>query len=118
MQQLNLENFAVIVECGSLAKAAEKLYVSQSSLSQYLKRLENSLGIALFDRSVVPMRLTYAGERYYTYVNSLRQMDQDMRKELKDLQNENCGRIRLGIPLCCRTFFRPFIRTIRGLSWS
>lgn len=121
MQQLNLENFAVIVECGSLTKAAEKLYVSQSSLSQYLKRLENSLGIALFDRSVVPMRLTYAGERYYTYVNSLRQMDQDMRKELKDLQNENCGRIRLGIPLwrgACMLpdFFPAFHKDYPGIK--
>lgn len=41
----NYEYFVRIVETGSLTKAAEKLYISQPSLSQYLKRLENSLGV-------------------------------------------------------------------------
>lgn len=99
MQQLNLDHFAMIVECGSLTKAAERLFVSQSSLSQYLKRLEGSLGVALFDRGTTPMRLTYAGERYYAYVNQVRKMTQDIRRELIDVKEENRGRIRLGIPL-------------------
>lgn len=120
MQKLNVENFAVIVECGSLTKAAEKLYVSQSSLSQYLKRLEKNLGVALFDRNTAPMRLTYAGERYYAYVSRLRQMDQDIRKELIDLRDENCGLIRLGIPFwrsACMLpdFFPAFHRDYPGI---
>lgn len=97
MQHLNLEYFLVIVECGSLTKAAEKLYVSQSSLSQYLKRLEGSLGVALFDRSSSPMRLTLAGERYYIYANRARQMEQDIRQEMADLRDEVRGRVRLGV---------------------
>ena len=59
----NYEYFVAIVEAGSLTKAAEHLYVSQPSLSQYLKRLEASLGVELFDRSTSPLRLTYTGER-------------------------------------------------------
>ena len=61
----NYEYFVAIVDEGSLTKAAEHLYVSQPSLSQYLKRLEASLGVELFDRSTSPLRLTYTGERYY-----------------------------------------------------
>ena len=63
----NLDYFLTIVETGNLTKAAEKLFVSQPSLSQYLKRLEKNLGVELFDRSILPMRLTYSGERYYQY---------------------------------------------------
>ena len=37
--------FITIVEVGSLSKAAEKLFVSQPSLSQYLKKLETSLDV-------------------------------------------------------------------------
>lgn len=121
MQQLNLDHFAMIVECGSLTKAAERLFVSQSSLSQYLKRLEGSLGVALFDRGTTPMRLTYAGERYYAYVNQVRKMTQDIRQELIDVKEENRGRIRLGIPLwrgACMLpeFFPAFHRDYPGIT--
>lgn len=97
MQQVNLEYFLAIAECGSLTKAAERLYVSQPSLSQYLKRLEASLGVTLFDRSTTPMRLTYIGERYYAYVIRMRQMDLDIHRELEDLRSEHAGRVRMGI---------------------
>ena len=53
----NYEYFVAIVDEGSLTKAAEHLYVSQPSLSQYLKRLEANLGVELFDRSASPLRL-------------------------------------------------------------
>ena len=59
----NYEYFVAIVDEGSLTKAAEHLYVSQPSLSQYLKRLEANLGVELFDRSASPLRLTYTGEQ-------------------------------------------------------
>ena len=40
----NYEYFAAIVEAGSLTRAAEQLYISQPSLSQYVKRLEANGG--------------------------------------------------------------------------
>ena len=64
----NYEYFLTIADSGSLTKAAEQLYVSQPSLSQYLKRLESSLGVELFDHKSSPLKLTYIGQRYYNYV--------------------------------------------------
>lgn len=95
----NYEYFIAIVEAGSLTKAAEKLYVSQPSLSQYLKRLEASLGVDLFDRSTSPLRLTYTGERYYQYVLQLMKLDENVRKEFQDIKNQVSGRLRLGVAL-------------------
>lgn len=93
------EYFIAIVEAGSLTKAAERLYVSQPSLSQYLKRLETSLNVELFDHSTSPLRLTYTGERYYQYVLQLMQLDENVRKEFQDIQNQKSGLLRLGVAL-------------------
>ena len=43
----NYEYFLMIAEEGSISKAADKLYLTQPSLSKYLKRLEENLGLVL-----------------------------------------------------------------------
>ena len=95
----NPDYFITIVECGNLTKAANKLYISQPSLSQYIKRLEDSLGIELFDRTSSPMKLTYAGERYYEYILKTKQMELNINEELLEIRQERRGNIRLGIAL-------------------
>ena len=58
----NFEYFIAIAEEGSISKAAERLYISQPSLSKYLKRLEENFGEELFCRESYPLKLTKAGE--------------------------------------------------------
>lgn len=89
--------FAAIVEEGSLTKAAQKLYISQPSLSQYLKRLEDILGVQLFDHKTSPLQLTYVGKRYYEYVLQFMKLDEHVRKEFQDIENQLSGQLRLGI---------------------
>lgn len=93
----NYEYFLAIADSGSLTKAAEQLYVSQPSLSQYLKRLETSLGVELFDHKSSPLKLTYTGERYYNYVKKVKQLDENVQKEFRDIQEQTGGRLRLGV---------------------
>jgi len=95
----NYEYFIKIVEAGSITKAAEQLYVSQPSLSQYVRRLEASLGVELFDRSVSPLRLTYTGERYYKYLLQMTRLSENIRREFRDIHNQVSGRLRLGVAL-------------------
>lgn len=45
-----LEYVIAIAEERNISRAAKKLYISQPSLSQYIIRLENNLGIKLFER--------------------------------------------------------------------
>lgn len=94
-----LDYFITIAETGNLTKAAEMLYVSQPSLSQYLKRLENSLGVALFDRTTSPMKLTFSGEKYYAYALEARRQEENIRLEIQDIKEEISGKLRLGVPL-------------------
>jgi len=53
-----------IAEEKSFSKAAKRLFISQPSLSQYINRLEQHLGVSLFDRSTSPLGLTYEGQLF------------------------------------------------------
>ena len=55
----------------SIGKAAESLYISQPSLSKYLKNLEERLGAPLFDRRENHYYPTYMGERYLYYAERI-----------------------------------------------
>lgn len=99
MYLLNIEYFLAIAEVGNITRAAEKLYISQPALSQYLKRLEENLGSELFDRSKSPMPLTYAGQRYLRHILQIQKMDREIRAELRDIGDEISGCLRLGIAL-------------------
>ena len=48
----------------SFSKAAEKLFISQPSLSANVKRVEHHIGYPIFDRSTKPLSLTECGVQY------------------------------------------------------
>ena len=99
MKGINPDYFLTIVEEGTLTRAAQRLYVSQSSLSQYLKRLENSLGIELYEHGTSPMKLTYAGKRYYEHILRITKEEENLKREIQDIQSDLSGSIRLGVAL-------------------
>lgn len=87
-----------VADCQSITKAAAKLYVSQPSLSHLIARVEQELGLKLFDRTAYPIRLTYAGERYVDTARKILMLDDDMRREFMDISEGRKGRITVGIP--------------------
>ncbi len=64
MDTRHLEYVLSIAKWKNMTKAAEELYVSQSSLSQYISKLEQELGTPLFVRAYNQLVLTKAGEMY------------------------------------------------------
>ena len=60
-----MEYFQAVVECGNFYRAAEKCYISQSAISQQIKKLESELGVQLLDRHNHTFSLTPAGEHFY-----------------------------------------------------
>lgn len=93
----NYKYFLAIVENGGVARAADKLFISQPSLSKYLNRLEKNLNVELFNRTSSPLTLTYAGQKYYEYIKRIQLLDKQFEDELNSIQNDNSGEIRLGI---------------------
>jgi DNA-binding transcriptional LysR family regulator len=57
------EAFLAVVDEGGFGRAAQRLHVVQSAVSQQVQRLERELGVTLFDRSGRQVRLSAAGER-------------------------------------------------------
>lgn len=86
-----------IAECGSITAAAKKLYVSQPSLSQMLRHVEEELGVEIFDRSVAPFRTTYAGEKYLHAAQIILSAQEQLESEIREIRHEHSGRLRLGI---------------------
>lgn len=66
----NPSYFLTIAREQNVTRAAEKLFISQSSLSQHIARLEQELGVRLLDRSQNPLVLTPAGKIYQRYLES------------------------------------------------
>ena len=76
-----LEYLIEVAEHGSISLAARKLIISQPSLSQCIKNLENELGATLFDRNSVPMVPTKAGEIVLHKAHIMMTAMEDMKKE-------------------------------------
>ncbi|MEG2634844.1 MAG: LysR family transcriptional regulator, partial [Oscillospiraceae bacterium] len=60
-----------IAEAKSISKAAENLYITQPYLSLALKRLEEELGVNLFNRTTRGVFLTTAGEKFLQYAQKI-----------------------------------------------
>lgn len=86
-----------IVQEGSISAAAKLLFVSQPSLSKMLRQIETELGVSLFDRDSLPLRLTYAGEKYLECATALLNANARFENQLQEIRQENSGRLRLGI---------------------
>lgn len=80
----------------SFSKAAQKLFMAQPSLSLLVKKLENQLGVPLFDRSCKPIRLTEAGKEYIRAVESIRQTEADFMNYLQSVRALEAGALGIG----------------------
>lgn len=86
-----------IAQCGSLTAAAKRLYVSQPSLSQMLRQIEDEIGLPIFDRTVSPFRITYAGEKYLAAAETILNANAQLESQLREIKHDHSGRLRLGI---------------------
>ena len=86
-----------IAECGSLTAAAKKLFVSQPSLRQMLRQLEQEIGLPIFDRSVTPLRLSFAGEKFLQAAARILAANEALENQLREIRHEHSGRLRLGL---------------------
>jgi DNA-binding transcriptional LysR family regulator len=67
MDTRDLATFATVARLGGMSRAARELNTVQSNVTQRVRRLEEALGVSLFERSQHGARLTAAGERLMPY---------------------------------------------------
>lgn len=88
--------FKEAAEQNSFSGAAEKLFISQSAVSQSIRQLESDLGVALFNRQKKGVALTAAGKLLYEYAASAINMLETARQRIENLKNVDEGELRIG----------------------
>lgn len=106
------EYIKTIAECGGITAAAKKLFISQPSLSQMLRQIEQEIGLPIFDRSVSPLRLTYAGEKYLQAAERMLAANAELESQLREIKHEHSGRLRLGISVTRAMQVMPLVLPI------
>jgi len=93
-----LQTFIRIVETGSLSAAAQRLSVSQPTVSRRLKTLENLLGLRLIQRSTHRLSLTDDGERCVRHAQAVCERWASMTEDLQGMTETPRGRLRVLVP--------------------
>jgi len=91
-----LKSFVSVVDTGGFTRAGERVHRTQSTVSQQIRRLEESLGYPLLHRDGRQATPTEQGERLLSYSRRILALEQEARDSLARPTGE--GIIRLGIP--------------------
>lgn len=96
MNRSDLEKIVAIAEEGSMAKAAQRLYITQPALSKCLGRVEEELGEPLFLRRPNGLTLTYSGECLVQKSYQILRLYRDLEMDFCDLNEMRRGVLRVG----------------------
>lgn len=91
-----LQIFSVVAQEGSFSAAAQRLYITQSAVSQHIKDLEASLGQPLFQRGWRGVRLTPQGEILQHYAREIFALVASAQNALTDVEHLAQGKISIG----------------------
>jgi DNA-binding transcriptional LysR family regulator len=91
-----LRAFVAILDDASFTRAAGRLHMTQSTISQQLARLEEAVGLALVDREARPVRATASGERLLGYARRILALQQEAETALGDRAGTTS--VRIGLP--------------------
>lgn len=90
-----LKHLEAILETGSVLAASRRLYVSQPSLSQFVRRVEQDYGITIFDRQTTPWQLTEDGKTLLGAQRQMAEIERECRQRFADCRELKSGEIRI-----------------------
>lgn len=103
-----LEIFVSVVEEGSFTAAANRLYMTQSAVSQHIHDLEAQVGIALFERGRRGVQFTEAGQTLYDYALRILELVADAENAVTRVENLKSGQIKIGCTPGISAYMVPF----------
>lgn len=104
-----LKYIIAVAETGNISKAANNLFITQPSLSRYVKNLEKQLGVQLFQHINNRFVLTYAGEKYVATAQKIMEMYANLEDDLSNIHEEFSGRLKVGCAVLRMSYNMPII---------
>lgn len=102
-----MQYFVALAESGSFSRAALACHVTQSTLSDAIRQLEETIGVSLIDRSNRTMALTAAGEEAVRRMKALLVDAREMMDAARSSEAPLSGRVRLGVIPSIAPYFLP-----------
>ncbi len=112
----HLETLLALAECGSLSKAAARLFLTQSALSHQLKTLESHYGAALVEKNVRPLRFTAIGQRLLALSRTVLPEVAEAGRDVARLAQGHAGQLRIAVQCHnCFDWLMPAMDAYRSL---
>ena len=97
MNLKEIEYIVTLAEEGKLARAAQRLFITPSALTQQVSNLEHEIGLPLFERSRSGWSPTRAGQIYLSSARQILQIRQETERRLQDLSDSQKGNLSIGV---------------------
>lgn len=107
MEVHQLRYFCAVAETGSFTRAAEREQVAQPSLSQQIMKLEEELGVRLFDRLGRSVRLTDLGQIFLPRARSILLELRSAKEEVAEKQSSVAGVVCVGVIPTIAPYYLP-----------
>src|SRR6516165_6905197 len=108
-----LEVFLAVAREGGFSRAADKLYRTQSAVSQSVRKLESEIGEPLFDRSSRDGLLTDAGRVLQEYAEKLLNLRHDAQEALLELRELQKGKLAIAANEFTALYLLPVLAEFR-----
>ena len=103
-----------VENAGSFSRAAEKEYISQPALSRIVKKVEQELGLLIFDRGSFPLKLTPEGREVMAYFRKMLDVQKELEEYCETRMRLKDRIVTIGAPsYFCRYVLPPIIDSFR-----
>ncbi len=109
MELRQLQYTIQIAEERNFSRAADKLHIAQPSLSQQLSKLEQELGVKLFQRNTSTVELTHAGASFIEHARKIMDAVEQLRQEMDDISQLRAGRVVIGSMPITGSHLLPYV---------
>ena len=105
MDTLQLRLFISLSQTLNFTKTANEFYVTQPTVSNYIKALESSLGVTLLNRNSHSVSLTAEGKEFVNYANQLLSLQAEAENRLKNISEGRKGYVKVAMLSSAAGFF-------------
>jgi len=101
--------FIAVAESGSISKALTSLNVTQSVVTEAIKKLEETLGAELFTRHARGMILTHAGHQFLRHAHEVLAALRNAEQAIRERPDATTGQLNLGVTSLVTAYYLPYL---------